>query len=268
MAWALTEGSQKSGFRPRWAELKFGLGDGLPPLEIAFEEGGGLTLRGTIDRVDIALDSGLRFLRVVDYKTGKTSLNASDIDAGVQLQLLLYMKAALTLLSGTEPAGAFYQLMDDPLVKADTTQEAQKKARDKLRLDGIILKDKRVVQLMDGGEPPTTLVNLISRDGSLKEKDRLLSREELERLICLAEDRAREAARQIFSSLISRKPLFRASGRAECQWCDYAGVCRMDKISREKSVRRANKTGFKQLIEQNQYSGGDLAAGKRRDAML
>lgn len=158
--------------------------------------------------------------------------------------------------------------MDDPLVKADTAQEAQKKARDKLRLDGVILKDKRVVQLMDGGEPPTTLINLISRDGSLKDKDRLLSREELERLICLAEDRAREVARQIFSGLISRKPLLRTSGRAECQWCDYAGVCRMDKISREKSIRRANKTGFKQLIEQNQYSSGDLAAGKRRDAML
>ena len=250
MAWSLTEGGAASAFRPAHSELRFGLPGGLPPLHIQLPGGGLLRLRGTIDRLDtVVLDEGLRLLRVVDYKSGQTSLVAGDLEAGVQLQLMLYLRAALTLLMDFQPAGAFYQRLADPLVRADSAQEAQKEARKALRLDGVLLADARVIQGMDQAQPPVSLVDYLRKDGSLRESGKLLTREELEGLMDLAQKKVVELARGIFSGHIARAPLVRASGLAECDFCVYQGICRTERISSEPLRRHSRKMDLKQLAQ-------------------
>jgi len=256
MAWALTEGSRDSGFRPLASELRFGAGEGLPAVEIALGDGRSLRLRGTMDRVDTAVLDGRDYLRVVDYKTGNRRLAAGDIEAGLQLQLMLYLKAALGLLAGHEPAGAFYQLLDDPVVPADSAPEAERKIRAKLRLSGVLLAQAQVVRLMDGGEPPVSIANYLNKDGSLRASDGLLSREELERLMGLAQARARQLARQIFSGHIPRSPIIDSAGRPACDFCEYQGVCRTDGVSREAMLRRARKMGLQALAAPGGGEGG------------
>jgi ATP-dependent helicase/nuclease subunit B len=249
MAWALTEGSQASGFRPLMQEVRFGPGEELPAMEIRLDEENSLMLRGTIDRLDLGINQGLPYVRVVDYKTGSASLDASDLKAGVQLQLLLYLKSALSVIAGSRAAGAFYQKVADPIVTAENGEQAVKEARKTLRLSGVMLADAEIIRLMDGANPPVSLPNWLSASGEPAVKDRLLSREALETLMEVAEDKARELARQIFSGRIPRSPLIRASGCAECAFCQYQGICRTEKISREKLKRRTGKATFAELSE-------------------
>ncbi len=249
-AWALSEGGAQSAFRPAFAELRFGMDGGLPGMEIALHSGETLTLRGTIDRIDAARLQGGDYLRVVDYKTGGTALNASDLAAGAQLQLLLYLKAALRLMEGYLPAGAFYQPMKDPVVRAETPKEAVKKGREKLRLSGVLLGDPEVLKLMDAGDPPVSLSNYVNKSGETLERDRLLTAEGLRQLMDAAENAAKRLAEGIFSGLIPRAPLFHASGRAECAFCDFKGVCRQDKLSREPLARRAKRLNFDDLLRE------------------
>lgn len=52
-------------------------------------------MRGRIDRID-RFDSGESvYLRVVDYKSSAQKLDPARINIGMQLQLLLYLEAAL-----------------------------------------------------------------------------------------------------------------------------------------------------------------------------
>lgn len=251
MAWALTEGRAHSAFSPVKTELRFGLGDGLPPFAIMMEDGSSLSLRGTIDRLDTArTDTNQRLLRIIDYKSGSVELKGGDLDAGVQLQLMLYLKAALDLLEGGLPAGAFYQHMADPLVRAEDEAGAVKAARKKLRLDGVLLADARVIRLMDNSEPPVTLMEYVKKGGDLKDNGKLLSQEELNSLMDLAQQRTRELARSIFLGLISRSPLIRANGRAECRYCVYQGICRTEKISREPLRRHSRRISLKTLAQE------------------
>ena len=99
------------GMRPIATELPFGMpGSSTPPIEIALPDGRTLLLRGAIDRVDEAHDGTLT---VIDYKTGSTrgyeKLTAEDpVPGGAHLQLVLYARAAQTVLGRNNPARGAY----------------------------------------------------------------------------------------------------------------------------------------------------------------
>ncbi len=102
------EADSESPLEPRELELGFGFEEGddrgaasdLPALEL----GGGVRLRGRIDRID-ANDSGEAI--VYDYKGRAVSGASRWIEDG-KLQVALYMRAAEKLL-GLRVVGGFYQ---------------------------------------------------------------------------------------------------------------------------------------------------------------
>jgi ATP-dependent helicase/DNAse subunit B len=103
------EADSDAPLTPGELELGFGFeeGDdrGEPSELAAFELGGGVKLRGRIDRIDVG---GHGEAIVYDYKGGKVPLGASKwIDEG-KLQVALYMRAVEELL-GLRVVGGFYQ---------------------------------------------------------------------------------------------------------------------------------------------------------------
>jgi RecB family exonuclease len=88
---------------PRWLELGFGFDDeedGLPALDL----GGGVRLRGRIDRIDVTPGGEAV---VYDYKGARVTPGARWIEDG-KIQLALYMRAAERLL-GVRVIGGLYQ---------------------------------------------------------------------------------------------------------------------------------------------------------------
>ena len=248
MAMVMTEAARVSAFEPAGFELRFGEGGDLPPVVLELPEGGSLKLKGIIDRADIARLEDQQYLRVIDYKTGRNQLDAAEVQAGSQLALMMYLYAARAGRAELLPAGAFYQLLDDPLVKAESAGEAQKEALKQLRLSGVMLSDGAVIRLMDEAEPPYSLMKLTKKDGEVMDKDFLLSPEGMERLIDLAADTATRLAEKISSGVIDRSPLINSRRRAACDFCRYQGICRLDKLHTERAKRVLGKVKFGDLV--------------------
>ena len=101
--------AQPSPLEPAHLELGFGFEEGSRGLP-AWDLGGGLRLRGRIDRIDVGPGGEAV---VYDYKSGHVSPGARWIEDG-KVQLALYMRAAQELL-GVRVIGGFYQ----PLAGAD-----------------------------------------------------------------------------------------------------------------------------------------------------
>jgi hypothetical protein len=114
----------ESALEPRYLELGFGFEDEQqstdtlvsptdpnPPALPALDLGGGLRLRGRIDRVDVGAGGGQGV--VYDYK-GRNAPPAAKWTEQGNVQVALYMRAVEELL-GLEAAGGFYQ----PLSGAD-----------------------------------------------------------------------------------------------------------------------------------------------------
>ena len=79
-----------------------------------------VVLKGTIDRIDLSTEHAL--YRIIDYKSSDNDLKEPEVRAGLKLQLLTYMIAALQdpqilqVLKDASPAGAYYVMLKEDIV--------------------------------------------------------------------------------------------------------------------------------------------------------
>ena len=229
-AHAYTRHSRNSRFTTWGTEVPFGMPDApLPPLRLELPDGYQVALQGKIDRIDLCRDTGEVWLRVVDYKSSDRSLIPARVAQGLQLQLLLYLKAAADGIPGAVPAGAFYFPVRDPLVRTETGDpaEAEEERTKRQRLSGWVLGEKEVLEAMDSSGAGQVIPGALKRDGSLRKDADACSREELLRILEAARSKAAELACDLRRGVADIRPLTDGQWSA-CQWCACRPICRRD----------------------------------------
>ena len=74
-----------------------------------------------MDRIDTMETEENIYVKIVDYKTGMKDLSLSDLYYGLQLQLMVYLRAAVDKQTRRSkkmviPAGVLYYHIEDPFV--------------------------------------------------------------------------------------------------------------------------------------------------------
>ena len=231
--WALQAQLRKGDFRLYGCELPFRL------------DTEGMSLHGRIDRVDISEDSSRVYVKVIDYKSGRTRFDLSLIQGGLQLQLAAYMDVALERAEadfagkGKEvlPAGLFYYHIDDPITgyEAGADREAvEKSLLRKLRMNGLAAEEPESLARLDrelenGGTVESDVIPVKLKNGEIDRRSSAAAPEELlRRLSRYASDRMRGMSREILGGNISAHP-FRRGMETGCDYCPYHSVCGFDK---------------------------------------
>lgn len=250
VAWTFTRGARQCAFTPRDAEVRFGYPGGIPPIPLTLKDGSRVYIRGIIDRIDrYAGDEGV-FLRVVDYKSGAEKLDPARLFWGAQLQLLLYLRAALSMEEDAQPAGAFYMYVFDPLLPdPDTAADIEDALAKALALRGVALKDVSILQRMDAGSPPLTLPKVLTKDGGFDNRAMLATLQEMGSLIRHAEKTASQLAERMHAGEIAAAPLCDKSLKGPCDFCDYAAICRRDTRRSPHDARILPAMSFEELLE-------------------
>ncbi|MBR1913638.1 MAG: PD-(D/E)XK nuclease family protein [Lachnospiraceae bacterium] len=194
-------------------------------------------LTGTIDRSDEAVtDSGI-YIDVIDYKTGNKSFDPDRIYHGLDIQLPVYMQAALEMRSAAEhggkihPAGLFYYHVDDPViegVRGSSDAELNAAVRKELRLRGVVNADMDAVQAFDknvmaSGKSIVVPVGY-KKDGSPERSAMLYTEEEMYGMMRHAVDLSGELRQRIVGGDVSRHP-YSLDGRTGCDYCAYKDIC-------------------------------------------
>ena len=218
---AMTRHMAGSAFGPAMLEIDFGESGELT-LDLP---DGPLRVHGRIDRVDLLSDGALNCLRVIDYKLGGKSASLSEMYYGLQLQLLTYLCAALSIKPGYEPAAALYFAVKDPVIDADMLDSAalDRERVNRLRMSGLVVNDLRMIAL-SAANPAEVVPVRFKRDGELYKADWLVSRDELELLMRHALDMIARIAERIRQGETDILPCV-TNGRPVCDYCDYAGIC-------------------------------------------
>ena len=116
-------------------------------------------------------------MKVIDYKTGSKSFDVTALYHGLQLQLMVYMDAALQLEQKKHPqkeilpAGVFYYRIQDPLIDRPKEGEEKETILKELKPDGMISLEKEVLEHLDHcmvGESSVIPVKY-NKNGSLEE---------------------------------------------------------------------------------------------------
>lgn len=147
---------EKSPFRSKHSELSFGSGEAVKGLEIALPKGKSLSLRGKIDRVDLAPkdDQGTVLGEIIDYKSSAKKFDLSLFYQGISLQMISYLdilaKNAKFFAgeNNLELFGAFYQTVTQRVERLNRAYDNHFEVRNdkldtipQLKYTGIITND-------------------------------------------------------------------------------------------------------------------------------
>ena len=215
---ALFDQNQNSDFEILYREKKFGNSGDLPPLEI-LTDNGTAKIAGKIDRIDQYED----YVRIIDYKSGKISSNASeifqDIYSGNNLQLLLYMKAVQNGLNKKPFASLYFPINNDFQTLKHPRFCMQGLVSDELK--AVLAADKKLnFDNLKSEALPVSIKSVSGQGLEVGNSSSVLSAEEFENTLNYSVSLTKNAIEEISSGYFEPSPC-----EGSCKWCDYKGVC-------------------------------------------
>lgn len=237
-AWALQQQIMSGHFQPVGFEVAFSQAENLEAVNIALSEEEKMRLRGRIDRIDVCEKDDQVYVKVIDYKSGNTGFDLVALYYGLQLQLVVYMGAALEMEKRIHPdkeivpAGIFYYRVKDPILEAEgeeTPEQINQRLLRELRPGGLVNQDPAVFREMDVNLSKTSDVIpvTVNKDGSLSKLSKAVSSEQFEQLNSFVHRKIREIGRQILDGEIAPIPYERKQ-QTGCDYCIYKSVCGWD----------------------------------------
>lgn len=210
-----------SQFEPAWFELKFGKGEEMPAVRIIGKHMSA-ELLGVVDRADVWRNGDRIYVRVVDYKTGKTTFEMQKILHGIGLQMLLYLFALSQSgdhLLNTQLACAGVLYFPAKVQKLPVENKHDPKIEDKRkkasRRTGLILDNESVIQAMDPEAESAFLPDQNFRASTLQ----------FEQLKAFVMRTVASLADELALGSVEANPYYAGEYDNACAKCDYREVC-------------------------------------------
>ena len=229
---------KQGSFQPDDYELSFRFAEDLDSIHVDLSEDEKMHLQGRIDRIDVAEDAEHVYVKVIVYKSGNRKFDLAALYYGLQLQLVVYMNAAMEMESRKHPdkeivpAALLYYHIDDPTIETPvelTDEQINEQILAKLRMNGVVNSDPRVVERLDRYMQDKSVVIPVEKkkDGSFSARSGVLSREEMQLISSYVDAKIRSIGREILDGKIAANPYEKGNEEA-CTYCAYKKVCGFD----------------------------------------
>ena len=212
-----------------------------------------MKLRGRIDRIDTCEEEDTVYVKVIDYKSGNRKFDLAALYYGLQLQLVVYMNAAVEIEQKKHPekkvvpAAMLYYHIADPMIEDGqelTPEQLNRKIlQENLPLDtytclkifqqlkttGIVNSDDRAVSLLDKELTGKSDILPVERkkDGSFSAHSSVMSEEDLKTISDYVNYKIKELGTGILQGNISVNPC-EQNGNSSCTYCSYKSICGYD----------------------------------------
>ena len=272
--WALTTQVRKGRFIPNEFEVSFSKADHLEALCFDLEQENHVQLSGRIDRLDTCVDDNRVYVKVIDYKSGNTKFDLLKLYHGMQLQLIVYMNAAMELEKKKHshkeivPGGLFYYHIDDPVVEVTgevDEAEIQAAILKELKPDGLVNQEEAIYRAMDDEfEQKSVVIPVeLKKSGELSSRSSVASAEEFEILSEYVNHRIIESGNDIYQGNVQISP-FVEGQTSSCDYCPYKSVCGFDKKVPGFEERVPKKVDKKELFERMEKDNAISRARNRK----
>ncbi|MCD8180439.1 MAG: PD-(D/E)XK nuclease family protein [Firmicutes bacterium] len=210
-----------------------------------------VALRGLIDRIDTCeTEDGKSYMRIIDYKTGRTEFNIVNIAGGYDMQMVIYAIAAARIMrdSGKDAdvTGIYYTAVRSKyknLTSKITEDNIKQQNIKDMILDGVTFASEseeeraKMIYNMDNGffengESVFTGVK-IDKSGEIKGVG---SPDEINGLMAHVSETVIDMDSRARNGEIELKP-YNPNGRGGvCEYCSYSAVCKFDENKKEPRV--------------------------------
>lgn len=249
----------QSDFAVADCELK--IGNDIPAYTINLPNGHKISVRGSVDRVDVMEKDGVKYLRVIDYKTNQKEFKLSDILYGLNLQMLLYL---YSIKNNSDekygkilPAGILYMPATVPVISSDKLLDAktlEKEIDKKLKMNGLILFDVDAVSGMDKTLKETYIPASVKL-GVPVSKNGLATIEQFGKIFEKIDYTVAQMGQNLYSGQIQASPV--KGAHDACEYCPYDSVCAYRQSKPVNTFSVDNAEVYKKIDEQIEKSGDE-----------
>lgn len=188
-------------------------------------------IEGKIDRVDVFNYLGKTYFRVVDYKTGNKTFDIDKVYYGIDLQLMLYLRAAIESVKDGKPLGAFYQNLSKKIIlqenKDSINIEKIIEIPKELKLNGLINDNKDLFEDLNFGDSSkaskSDIYSFRGNKYALLEKDNSIPEEMFFKLFKLNENKLKDTIKNILDGNISLSP-YMLNGVTSYEYSNYKTI--------------------------------------------
>jgi ATP-dependent helicase/nuclease subunit B len=215
---------RESSFVPKDFEITIGKGADIEPIRLAGENGS-VELRGKVDRVDVYEGEGGKiYIRVADYKTGSKKFELKNIEAGRDLQMLLYLYSICEngerrYGKGIAPAGVLYVSVKPAAEEVNLGVPTEEEAKN--GNSGLFLDNDEVLTAMEPSLEGRFIPVKAGKGG--KKKGNLMAAEEFAALKETVVETVLRASEELRSGKADAAPCEEKA----CEYCKMKAVCRI-----------------------------------------
>ena len=250
---------KKGAFIPEKFEMSFSVLEDLDALNIALSDGERMRLRGRIDRIDTCETEDTVYVKVIDYKSGSRKFDLAALYYGLQLQLVVYMNAAVEAEQKKHPdksivpAAMLYYHVADPMVEDGenlTPEQINEKILQELKMTGIVNENDEAVGLLDSEFTDKSDILPLERkkDGSFSSYSSVINEKDMQMVSNYVNRKIKELGCGILEGTISVNP-YEQNGSRACTYCAYKSVCGFDERVDGYRMRKLEKLSAEEALE-------------------
>ena len=227
----LADEFSQSEFTAAATEVSVGEGGEVASPRLSAGDGTPISLRGSIDRVDLYHGPEGDYLRVIDYKSGTKEFRFEEVPYGLNMQMLIYLYAACGdenhRFGSPQPAGVLYlpSRLEALEVTMDTTSESlAAEVNESLRMKGMLLEDEDILRAMEQQLAGVYIPAKIKQNGEFYRGSRVYSREVFAKLRETVYGNIEQMGTDLLAGKVAPCPA-RGGSSEPCNYCPYAGLC-------------------------------------------
>lgn len=211
---------------------------------------GTIYLHGKIDRLDTINIDDERYIRIIDYKSSKKSINLGEIVDGTNIQLVFYLYALENLGAGTAYAAMYLPMINAyESLDANSLDEIEKKLQDQLKMKGIVVNDKDIYQKFELIEGDKSEFSDVTIKGDDLKGSSVVSKNQMKQIMDMVISSITSLSKDMLNGNIEPCPVGNT-----CDYCQYKSICKIDSRTPGYRKKRATKLSLNDL---NSDLGGE-----------
>lgn len=252
-------------FKPIKFEYRISKNSKIKPLKIKVNENFNILVKGIIDRIDIKPTNNEKFIRIIDYKYKKQSLNFTEIIMGVNLQILIYLLILNENFKNVKNIKIFSALNMPtigefkkynnlkPINNKECFEDVLKKA---LKPSGVIINDDENLQILNNFKNPAYekfSPLKITKDENFNKKDItkiMFNKNELRDIFNFIEKKIKIMCNDVLKLNFKKSPIyFKNTNQLYCEFCNFKEICSNKKeITKPKKQKQLEREDFFEIL--------------------
>ena len=188
-----------------------------------------VTFMGVIDKLMYKETDKEILMSIIDYKTGSTDINLSNIIYGLDMQLPIYLYLANNIdnIKEKKIVGFYLQKLLHPIINKDYKKTKLALEEANLKLNGYSISNQKLLEEFDDSYIKSEVIGSMSttKDGSFSHYAKVLEEKEIKKLEEIVEKNIDTAILNIKNAKFEINPKIIGNDNKSCKYCQFYDIC-------------------------------------------